>query len=68
MSWAELKPEHRALALEHLTPKQLRVFQHRLDGHSWKTIADALDMSRSGARQHYETAIKKMRRHLREAA
>lgn len=68
MSWADLKPEHRELALTILTTKQLRVFQHRIDGHSWRTIADALGMDRSTARHHYAVALRKLRPHLEKAA
>ena len=68
MSWADLKPEHRALAIQHLTQKQLRVFQHRIDGHSWRTIADALGMDRSTARHHYAVAVRKLSTHIQEAA
>lgn len=68
MSWADVKPEHRQLANRILTTKQLRVVQHRMDGHSWNTIALALGMSRSNARQHYKAALEKLRAHMEEAA
>lgn len=68
MSWSEVKPEHRDLAQRTLTTRQLRVLQHRLDGHSWNTIALALGISRTGARQHYKTAIDKLAKALQEAA
>lgn len=60
MSWADLKPENRELAQKVLTQKQLRVFQHRMDGHSWHTIAIALNTTRSTCRGHYEAALQKL--------
>lgn len=56
-NWQMLDQETRELAVQVLTQKQLRVFQHRLDAHSWGTIALALGISKATAREHYAAAI-----------
>lgn len=66
MSWNQLDPAIRDLAQRELTPRQLAVLQHRLNGHSWQTIADALRISRTTAREHHRAAIDKLRPHLRK--
>lgn len=69
MSWADVKPELRALAAQTLTRRQLRVLQHKMDGHSWDTIATALGITKATAREHYKRAGEKLAEAMkREAA
>ena len=64
MSWNQL-PEHRRNQItQELTPLQLKVLQHRLDGHSWRTIGLALGIHEATARGHHHAAIQRLRHAL----
>lgn len=62
MSWNTLPPDRKALATERLTPRQLRILQDRLNGHSWRTIATALHIHEATARGHYKAALDRLAR------
>lgn len=66
MSWDTVKPAYRELAHQHLTAKQLRVLQLRLNGHSWTQIAADLHAGESTVRGHYRAAIRRMRTLIQE--
>lgn len=63
MTWSNLPPERRDTAISILTTRQLRVLQHRLDGHSWRTIATALGINEATARAHYKAALQRIAHH-----
>lgn len=62
MSYAQLPQPIRHTAETHLTPKQLKVFQLRQDGHSWATIGLATGKDEATCRGHYERALRRMRK------
>lgn len=66
MSWNNLTADDRELYTEILTPIQLEIFRHRLNGHSWRTIASALARDEATIRGHHRRAIERIRRHLEE--
>lgn len=71
MTWNTLHPDVRATAEQALTPLQLQVLQHRLDGHSWRTIARALNRNEATIRGHHRAALDRLAPHidqLRKAA
>ena len=45
-----------------LTPKQQAVLKHRLAGHSWRTIAQALNINEATARGHHKRALDRIRK------
>lgn len=63
MSWANLPPERQATAKRILTTRQLRILQHRLDGHSWRTIAAAIGITEATCRAHYHAALTRIAHH-----
>lgn len=68
MSWNQLTEHRRHQIQAELTPTQLKVFQHRLDGHSWRTIALALGIHEATARGHHKAAITRLHTALRKDA
>ena len=66
MSWNTLPEHHRQLAETHLTKRQLRILQDKLNGHSNRQIATNLDLDESTIRYHYHRAIQKLARHIKE--
>lgn len=57
MSWNTLTAERRKHLETILTTRQLRILQNRLDGHTWRTIADALSIDEATCRGHYRRAL-----------
>jgi DNA-binding CsgD family transcriptional regulator len=47
----------------HLTPRQARVLELRLAGHSWRTIAKAIGINEATARGHHKAALDTIARH-----
>jgi DNA-binding NarL/FixJ family response regulator len=68
MSWTDLTQTIRETAERELTPKQLAVFQDRLNGHSWRTIANAHHINEATARGRHERALKRIAQALRKDA
>lgn len=66
MSWGSLPQQRRDTAIAILTTRQLRVLQHRLDGHSWRVIGTALGISEATARAHYKAALERIAAHDHE--
>jgi len=68
MSWHTLNPNIRDTAETVLTTKQLAVFQDRLNGHSWRTIANAHHINEATARGHHQRALDRIERARRKDA
>ena len=68
MSWHSIPPNTRRTYNQILTPKQLDILRHRSNGHSWLTIALALDLDEATVRGHYRRAINRIRRHRNESS
>ena len=68
MSWLSLRPEARALYADILTEPQLDILRHRINGHSWRRIAMAVNLDESTCRGHHRRALERIRKHLQEAA
>lgn len=68
MTWANLTREDQELYTKLLTPTQLDVLRHRLNGHSWRDIAADLHRDEATIRGHHRRAIERIRRHRKEAA
>lgn len=62
MSWNQLHPRTRERAQRILTRKQLTILQDRLNGHSWRRIADAHAIHEATARSHYRAALDRLRK------
>jgi DNA-binding NarL/FixJ family response regulator len=63
--WHSIPEKRRHTANRILTPKQYSILRNRINGHSWKTIADAHDITEPTARGHYQAAIRKLEQHYR---
>lgn len=57
-----------ALAQQHLTERQRRVLIARLNGHTYRRIADAYNIHEATARGHYQAALRRLEPHLRKDA
>ena len=68
MSWNTLDPAIRTIAEQHLTTKQLRVLQLRLNGHSFRTIGRSLGISEATVRGHHERALDLLAQHINTEA
>jgi DNA-binding NarL/FixJ family response regulator len=68
MSWQQLPTERKDLARRILTDRQLDVFRHRLNGHSWRTIADAMHINEATVRGHHRAAVIALRDEARKDA
>lgn len=68
MSWNTISPHYRQLAEQHLTAKQLRVLQLRLNGHSFRTIGRSLGISEATVRGHHERALDILAQHINTEA
>ena len=68
MSWLALQPESRELYAQILTPAQLDILRHRINGHSWRRIAMAVNLDESTCRGHYRRALERIRKHMEAAA
>lgn len=62
MSWNQLPPTTRERAQRILTHRQLTILQDRLNGHTWRTIADAYSIHEATARGHHRAALNRLRR------
>lgn len=60
MTWNQLHPDHRLLAENTLTRKQLDVYKLHLAGCGTRRIALMLDISQSTARTHLARAHQKL--------
>lgn len=68
MTWSQLPPDIREIAERELTPRQLRVFELRMTGHSWRTIGDSLGIHEATARGHFRASLIALRPHIRKDA
>lgn len=66
MSWQTLDPKVKTIATLNLTRLQLEVLQARLDGNSWRVIADARGIHEATARGHWKAAVDRLKPHLDE--
>ncbi len=66
VSWNTLTYEVQQAALEQLTDRQRDVFQDRLNGHSWRRIADAYGIHEATARGHWKAAVDRLKPHINE--
>ena len=64
MSWLSLDPAKRALYAKLLTEPQLNILRHRINGHSWRRIAMAVNLDESTCRGHYRRALERIRKHM----
>jgi DNA-binding CsgD family transcriptional regulator len=63
--WESIPQERRDTAAKVLTEKQLQILRHRINHHTWRTIANTLDITEPTARGHYQAAIRKLEQHYR---
>jgi len=68
VSWLALPQNRRDHYAEILTPIQLDVVRHRVNGHSYRTIAMALHRDEATIRGHYRRALERIRKHMEAAA
>ena len=68
MSWQHIPHETRELYARLLTPIQLEVVRHKANGHSYRTIARAMNRDEATIRGHHRRAVERIRRHRKEAA
>ena len=64
MSWLALPAEQRATYQQLLTPTQYDILRHRVNGHSWRRIAMALNLDESTCRGHHRRALERIRKTL----
>lgn len=60
MSWSEMSPYVKETAHRVLTPRQQRILEDTLNGHSIATIAMAYGLSQTTVRQHRDRALQKL--------
>lgn len=62
MSWRDLEPELRALAVEALTAKQLDAWKLELAGYGARTIGQMLDLSKTAVTDRLAAAHRRLER------
>jgi DNA-binding NarL/FixJ family response regulator len=58
LNYSSLSPEFRRAIELDLTSRQLEVLRHRLNGHSYRKIGDAMNLHEATVRGHYQAALK----------
>lgn len=59
-TWDTLDPEQRAFLAANLTQLQHQVVQARINGHTWQTIANAMNLDEATIRGHHRRAIRRL--------
>lgn len=60
MSWNTIPADRQAFIETILTPRQLEVLKARTNGHTWNTIATALNLDEATVRGHHKRALRKL--------
>lgn len=60
VSYANLTPDEQQFLLDHLTNLQHEVVMARINGHTWSTIANSMNLDEATVRGHHRRAIRKL--------